>query len=295
MKRLTVRKPPFTFDADCLPYLWQPANPDFSEMCNAISFMAPAFERYLVVLVQQAQSRLRGTSMEQEAEDFLRQEAQHARMHRRHAAALVKKYPGLDGLQNQIEASYTELLENESLEFNLAYMADIEQTFTPFFGMLLNNEQTLFRGGADPVASLFVWHFMEEIEHRSSAIGIYNTAVASPWYRVRALPKVLRHIMGFVTLTMETLAAHVPVEDRGNVSGKATGFGSPAFSSVPRREMAAMLYQLALTQTPFERPERQPIPAFATDWLGAEEDGRDITQMYESVQPLAAARPARRP
>ena len=32
MKRLTVRKPPFTFDADTLPYLWQPANPDFSEL-----------------------------------------------------------------------------------------------------------------------------------------------------------------------------------------------------------------------------------------------------------------------
>lgn len=280
MKRLVVRRPPFTFDAETLPYLWQPANPEFSELCNAISFMAPAFERYIVVLVQRSQSSLRGTPMEQEAEDFLRQEAQHARMHRRHAAALVEKYPGLDGLQARVDAAYTELIEQESLEFNLAYMADIEATFTPFFGMLLDNEQTLFRGGADPVASLFVWHFMEEIEHRSSAIGIYDTVVAEPWYRVRALSRVVRHITGLMSLTIDELATHVPKTDRGDVTGNATSFASPAFKGISRRDMGRMLYRLALTQAPFHRPERQPIPAFAADWLDAEADGKDITRWY---------------
>jgi predicted metal-dependent hydrolase len=190
---------------------------------------------------------------------------------------------GRIGLGGQVDASYTALIDNESLEFNLAYMADIEATFTPFFGMLLNNEKALFRGGADPVASLFVWHFMEEIEHRSSAIGIYNTVVASPWYRVRSLPKVIKHINGLLDLTITTLATHVPMEDRGNVSGKATNFRSPAFTSIPRREMASMIYRLALTQAPFHRPEHQPIPAFAADWLDAEASGTDITTLYAAT------------
>jgi predicted metal-dependent hydrolase len=283
LKRLKVRKPPFTFPAEDTPYLWQPANPDFSEMCNAISFLAPAFERYIVVLVQQAQSRLKGTPMEQEAEDFLRQEAQHARMHRRHVAALVKKYPGLVDLQPDIDRAYTELVENESLEFNLAYVADIEATFTPLFGMMLNNEKSLFRGGANPVASLFIWHFMEEIEHRSSALGIYNTAVASPWYRVRVLPKVMRHVTGLLTATMDTLACHVPRADRGEVSGRAINLTSPVFRDIPRRELAAMIFRLALSQAPFHRPEHQPIPEFAADWLDAEVHGRDITRWYATT------------
>jgi predicted metal-dependent hydrolase len=283
LKRLKIRKPPFTFSAEDTPYLWQPANPDFSEMCNAITFLASPFERYIVVLVQQAQSRLKGTPMEQEAEDFLRQEAQHARMHRRHAAVLVKKYPGLADLSAEIDRSYAELLENESLEFNLAYVADIEATFTPLFGMMLNNEESLFRGGANPVASLFVWHFMEEIEHRSSALGIYNTAVANPWYRVRVLPKVIRHVTGLLNMATDTLARHVPKADRGQVSGRAITLFSPVFRDVPRRELASMTFRLALSQAPFHRPEQQPIPDFAADWLDAETKGTDITQWYATT------------
>ncbi|BDB40182.1 MULTISPECIES: metal-dependent hydrolase [Mycobacterium] len=280
MSTLKIRKPPFSFDAQSAPYLWQPNNPDFSEMCNAISFAAPAFERYIVQVVQLAAPRLAGTPMQQEAEDFLRQEAQHARMHRKHAATLVARYPKLAETQKKIDQAYTELLENESLDFNLAYVTDIEATFTPLFGMMLNNEHTLFRGGADRVASLFLWHFMEEIEHRSSAFGIYDTAVGRRWYRVRALPKVMRHVTALMNTIMDDFVQHVPEADRGAVSGAALSFGSAAFRDIPRRQMAAMLYRLALSQAPFHRPDRQPIPRFTALWYDAEDQGRDITRWY---------------
>lgn len=280
MSALKIRKPPFAFDEASAPYLWQPANPDFSELCNAISFAAPAFERYIVQVVQLAESRLAGTPMQQEAEDFLRQEAQHARMHRKHAARLVAQYPVLADTLKKVDAAYTDLLQNQSLDFNLAYVTDIEATFTPLFGMMLNNEQALFRGGADRVASLFLWHFMEEIEHRSSAFGIYDTAVGRRWYRLRVLPKVMRHVSALMKLILDDFAAHVPPADRGAVSGDALSFRSAAFRDISGREMVGMLYRLALSQAPFHRPERQPIPEFTAIWYGAEADGRDITQWY---------------
>jgi predicted metal-dependent hydrolase len=280
---LTVRKPPFTFPVESTPFLWQPANPDFSQLFNAISFMAPAFERYLVLLVQQATPRLAGTSMEQEAQDFLKQEAQHARMHRRHAACLVNQYPALGETQKKVDRAYTDLLDNESLEFNLAYMTDVEATFTPLFGMFLNNERSLFRGGADNVASLFLWHFVEEIEHRSSAFGIYDTAVGRAWHRVGAVPKVVRHLTAVLRMILADFAVHVPAADRGDVSDKPLSFRSPAFRSIPRREMAAMVYRLVLSQAPFHRPDRQPIPDFTLQWYGAESEGKDITQWYATA------------
>ncbi len=45
----------------------------------------------------------------------------------------------------------------------LAYVADTEATFTPSFKLMLDNEKTLFRPGDDRVASLFLWHFVEEV------------------------------------------------------------------------------------------------------------------------------------
>ncbi len=44
--------------------------------------------------------------------------------------------------------------------------------------------------------------------------------------------------------------------------------------------MAAMLYRLALSQAPFHRPDRQPIPRFTALWYDAEDQGRDITRWY---------------
>jgi predicted metal-dependent hydrolase len=283
LNRLKLRKPPFKFDAENTPWLWQPNNPDFSELCNAISFAAPAFERYIVKVVQQAAPRLAGTSMEQEADDFLRQEAQHARMHRRHVAALVDHYPALVETQEKIDQAYDDLIENESLEFNLAYLTDIEATFTPFFGMMLNNEASLFRGGSDNVASLFLWHFMEEVEHRSSAFGIYHTAVGRPWHRVRVMPKVWRHVSALMNTVIEDFDRHVPAADRGNVTGSQMGFGSEAFRDVPRRQILPMIYRLALSQAPFHSPDRQPIPKFTIEWYEAEKAGKDITRWYANA------------
>lgn len=280
MSTLRVRKPPFTFDVDATPFAWQPDNPDFAELCNAISFAAPAFERYIVQVVQLAGPRLAGTPMQQEAEDFLRQEAQHARMHRRHAAALVKQYPGLRSTQTRIEDSYTHLIENESLEFNLAYLTDVEATFTPFFGMLLNNHDVLFRAGAEHISSLFVWHFMEEIEHRSSAFGIYETAVGKPWNRVRHMPKVWRHISTLMAMIVDDFAKYVPAADRAGGTGDALGLRSQALSAIPRTQIITMLWRLALSQAPFHRPESQPIPEFATEWYDAESQGKDLTRWY---------------
>lgn len=280
MSTLKIRKPPFTFDPESTPYIWQSKNPDFAEMCNAISFAAPAFENYIVQVVQLAAPRLAGTPMQQEAEDFLRQEAQHARMHRRHAAVLVQKYPGLAATLQKLDQAYADLIENESLEFNLAYITDIEATFTPFFGMLLNNEKVLFRGGAEHISSLFLWHFMEEIEHRSSAFGIYETAVGKPWHRVRVMPKVWSHIIALMKMVVDDFIEHVPASDRAGATGDSMGFRSQALQGIPRAQMATMVWRLALSQAPFHRPERQHIPTFSAEWYGAESRGKDITRWY---------------
>ena len=60
--------------------------------------------------------------------------------------------------------------------------------------MMLDNEETLFRPGDDRVASLFLWHFVEEVEHRSSALVIYDAVVGKPWYRIRASARASSNI-----------------------------------------------------------------------------------------------------
>ena len=46
------------------------------------------------------------------------------------------------------------------------------------------------------MASLFLWHFVEEVEHRSSALIIYDAIVDDPWYRMRMVPSIFGHVGG---------------------------------------------------------------------------------------------------
>ena len=57
MTDLIVRKIGWEFDAT-VPFMWQPANPNFGLFCNAFTFIAVPFERYIVSAVRMAADRL---------------------------------------------------------------------------------------------------------------------------------------------------------------------------------------------------------------------------------------------
>src|SRR5262245_34428847 len=95
MTSLTVRRPPIPIDAS-VPFQWQPANPRFGLFGNTFTFLAIAFERYIVSATRQAMPRITDPAVAEEADAFLRQEAQHARAHRLHANAMIAQSPGLE-------------------------------------------------------------------------------------------------------------------------------------------------------------------------------------------------------
>src|SRR5258708_36550863 len=77
--------------------MWQPDNPNFGLFCNAFTFIAVPFERYIVNVVRKAQDKLQeDPDVAVEAEAFLRQEAQHASAHRKHMIPRVHRYPRLE-------------------------------------------------------------------------------------------------------------------------------------------------------------------------------------------------------
>ena len=174
MTDLEVRRPRFDFTGEPVPWQWNPASPAFSFYMNATSIIAVCFEQMIVAAVGEAKPLIADAEVAAEATAFLRQEAQHSASHRKHVNALTARYPGLSETVDAAMARFDELTETTPLEFRLAYIADLEATFTPTFKMMLDNEATLFRPGDERVASLFLWHFVEEVEHRSSALVIYD-------------------------------------------------------------------------------------------------------------------------
>ena len=170
MSDLKIRRIPFSFVG--APFIWNPGNPGFSVAMNTLSFFAIGFEKYICRAMQDAEALIDDPAILAEARAFRAQEGIHAHAHRQHVKALIKQYPALQEALDKTIASYDELYASKPLAYHLAYIGGLESIFTPSFKLLLDHRHLLFAGGDARVASLLLWHFCEEIEHRSLKLGV---------------------------------------------------------------------------------------------------------------------------
>ena len=296
MTDLEIRRIRFDFSDD-VPFNWNPANPAFSTYMNMVSIIAICFEKMIVAAVREVMPQITDPEVAEEADAFLRQEAQHASAHRQHIRALIRSHPGLQHTLDESIAAYDHLTETTPLAYRLAYIADLEATFTPFFTMLLDNEATLFAPGDDRIASLLVWHFVEEVEHRSSALIIFDAVVDNKAYRLWALPKIIKHLMQVTTLITSGINDHVPLSERAIDTNtinplhgllarirhplrRHTSEVRPAFHGISWTRKLHTAFRVAMSQTPLHNPAHESTPAFADRWFARYACGDDITHWY---------------
>jgi ring-1,2-phenylacetyl-CoA epoxidase subunit PaaE len=299
---LPLRDVRFDLAADDIPFCWNTGNPAFALQTNMISFMAIAFEKFIVAAVDEAMPLITDPEVRAEAQSFLDQEAQHASWHREHVRALARSHPGLVDVLSDAIAAFDRLTATKSLAYRLAFTADLEATFTPWFKMLLDNDRALFGGGDERVASLFLWHFVEEVEHRSHGLIIYNAVVPRRWYRMAVLPSVLREINRFVVLIADGFNRAVPADVRGHdarILVPATALldrmrwlpaarrrlvGIPelpdGYLGVPGPDRKAAGLGVLKSQWPWHDPGEQPLPDFAERWFERYEAGGDVAHWY---------------
>jgi predicted metal-dependent hydrolase len=291
----------FAFADYDVPFCWNEENPAFSSMANAVSFLAIGFEKMIVQMIRETMPKIGEPAIAEEAQAFLRQEAQHSAAHREHASGLIRHYPGLRGTVDKVIGAFDSLTASTSPEYRLAYTADLEATFTPVFKLMLDHDATLFAPGDDRVASLFLWHFVEEVEHRSSALIIFDAVVGSDLYRMRMAPSVFRHVMQVIRIACHGFNEHVPLEDRrvDSMSMFAThryrrrlgrwlpplrvpdqGSMPRAFTGLPLREQLAALTGVVRSQLPNHNPAHEKLPALADQWFRRYDDGYDVSRWY---------------
>ena len=279
MSDLAVRKLPFNFDD--VAFDWNPANGPFSMMMNAVTFQVIGLEYYMCKAMRDAEKFITDPAILAEARAFNAQEMVHSQAHKKHIKALLGRFPGLQEVLDGSLARYDALYKSEDLHFHLAYAANIEATFTPLFGTIINYRQELFGGGDPRISALMLWHFCEEIEHRSSALMIYSHVVGSRFHRLKQLPKVLRHIKSDVTEIHAGFAKHV--------AGAPTCGTKGAFAKIPTWPRTKMIMGIIESQMPWHNPERGRVPDYYGEWRNRYESGEDMAVEHAlSTQPAFA-------
>jgi predicted metal-dependent hydrolase len=293
----------FAFADYDVPFVWNEENPAFSSMANAVSFLAIGFEKMIVKMILQTKPLITDSAVAEEADAFMRQEGQHSTAHRQHVKALIDRYPGLQETLDEVIGEFDRLTAQTSLNYRLAYTADLEATFTPVFKLMLDNDSTLFRPGDDRVASLFIWHFVEEVEHRSSALIIFDSVVGSDMYRMRMAPSIFRHVLKVIRIACEGFNRHVPLEDRkvdalsmfASYRRQQTlrkrlpllrvednGPMMRAFDDLPLGKQLTALVGIIRSQLPRHNPDHEKLPALADVWFERYEAGYDVTHWYSA-------------
>jgi hypothetical protein len=149
---------------------------------------------------------------------------------------------------------------------------------------------------------LFIWHFVEEIEHRTSALLVYDAVHDSYAYRVRTIGGVVKHVSELLSIICTGFQRHVPKEDGGEfgclipnglsvrairdaikAAHELTRPGQGTYAGVPRREVLGMLAGLVRSQGPRHNPKYEKLPELADRWFKKYDENPKIAARWYTV------------
>jgi len=169
------RRLKFEFDDFETPFYYQ-NNSCISAMWVALSASFPAGEGEFINSVRLFEDQISDTKLKQDVRDFSHQEAHHALQHKQ----LNKIFDGLGyntaRLQNFNTDKFKERAKQWSPERRLARTVGAEHVTAVMAHHALTHAEHMANFPAS-VRNLFLWHAIEEIEHKSVAFDVYAECV----------------------------------------------------------------------------------------------------------------------
>ncbi len=287
MDELTIRRIPFEFPEDIEPH-WNAAKPEWSHMVNGASLVMPYLEPYLIQSVRAGMKQIEDPELKAVASDYCGQEGQHFRQHKRFNDLLADKgYPELRELEDRMTEGYRRITEKHSLRFHLAYAAGFESMALVIGHWLVRDREYLF-GGSDPrVASLILWHFVEEIEHKNAALDVYNAVCPGYFYRLFGLFYASFHVIALSRRAYRSMLRKdglwTKPSSRLRLWKEVTRF------------LALVLPHMLRCSVPGHDPRKIEDPQWVVDWVQAYRDGQGSVPILDTqnlAAPLGEPRPA---
>jgi len=263
---LLVRKMPFQFPDDIDPQ-WSKSRPEWSHMVNGASLAMPYLEPYLIRTMRNTLEKIESPKLKKEVKLYMGQEGQHYQQHRKFNDMLIEKaYPRLRNIEAQMKEEFANFESNRPLKFNLAYACGFETMALCVGHWLVCDRDHLFSGSDTRVASLILWHFVEEIEHKSVAFDAYQAVYGSYFYRIYGTLFATLHVMKFSRKAYRLMLRKDGLW--GNLSSRWK------LVKMILRFLSNMIPPLALACLPGHHPAKVKDPQWCRDWISAyQQDG----------------------
>ncbi|MBP6014758.1 MAG: metal-dependent hydrolase [Alphaproteobacteria bacterium] len=281
--RMTVRRMRFPYPESPKAW-WNPARPEFSHVVNAASLGMPYLEPYLIDTMRKAKERITDPELLKDVDLYIGQESTHFRQHQQWNKRLADLgYKAVPTMEARLKADYEAFAKSRSFAFNVAYAEGFEAMALTIGHMLVEEREHLFAGADPAVASLILWHFVEEIEHKTVTYDVFKALDGRYAWRIYGMFYAMIHIMA---RTRQGYRAMLIEDGRWfTLASRLTLY----------RLMTRIFWRLTprilRILKPSYDPREVPDPAWVQDWWRQHAEGRETLGQLD-VHKLTAGTPA---
>ena len=173
-----------------IPRHWLGGDAFKTRLFDAMSTLFPVGERFFITCVRDYKDQVTDPALRAHIKDFTRQEGQHGIVHTQYNDRLTAQGVRVDLiLKGQERRLFGILRQRLSREFTLGVTAAAEH-ITAIMADAFVERPDVLEGADDRIRAVYVWHAMEEMEHKAVAYDVL-TQVARASYRTRVLSMLL--------------------------------------------------------------------------------------------------------
>ncbi len=179
-------------------------SPLLSHLLTALSMTFPAGEQFFVHTVRQVRDQVTDPELQARISGFIGQEAMHAQAHSSFNAVLNRPDYPIARYEQQASAGIEQLKQRtprRQLAATVAY-----EHFTALLATQLLKRPRFFARLDPNLQQLWLWHAVEEIEHKSVAFDVYQQVFGNLAQRRRSMRTVsMAFGMGIASMTAHLL------------------------------------------------------------------------------------------
>lgn len=191
------RRMDFEFDP-AIPRYWFDGDQFKTLLLTALSATFPEGERFFVRSVRHYQPRITNPKLQEEVKGFIGQEAHHGNEHERFNAFMQTKGIPTQKVEKFVLDGLKWHAKHISRERQLAKTCAMEH-FTAMLAETMLENPDFLKGMDERMLPLWLWHAVEESEHKSVAFDVYQDQVDNYWIRSSEMAVSTLQFIGFVT------------------------------------------------------------------------------------------------
>jgi predicted metal-dependent hydrolase len=203
---VTYRRVHFDLDEE-VPVYWHSGDPGMTHLFTALSLLFPEGEKFFIDSVRHFEDAGLDPKTREEVREFVKQEAHHTYQHRIYNGLIAAHGLNLDRYEALLRRALGLVRKLLSHKTQLAITVALEHFTAVLANQILTNAR-LTDGMHPAVKPLWLWHAIEETEHKAVCFDVYEAIGGTYFRRVFVMSRVMFGFpLGMLMVTFYLLAS----------------------------------------------------------------------------------------